>query len=78
MHMGEDAHRRLDRRQRVAQFVRKRRQKFVLALVGVAHLVLPVAGPHDRAGHRNQCNRSHRPLQQGDIAELLDGALHVE
>ena len=78
IHMGEHAHRGADRRQRVAQFVAEAGQEFILAAVGLAHLVLLVARAQHRLQRRDQGEGAHRAFEQGDVAEHADGLAHAE
>ena len=65
-----------DRRQRVAQLVRQRRQELVLAPVGLlalhqvgTRLVLAIARAHGAANGARQCGDAHRALEQRDVAQ---------
>jgi hypothetical protein len=74
----EDAHGRADGRERVAQLMRQRGQKFVLAFVGIADLVLPFTRADGRAGGGDQRDGPHRPLHQRHVAQMLHRPLHIQ
>lgn len=79
----EQRQRGLQRRQRIAQLVRQRGQKFGLALVGQpqalqrgAQVVLPVARPQGRPHRTHERRHPHRPLDHGDVGHAVHGLGH--
>jgi len=67
-----------DWRQRVAQFVRQRREEFVLLLVGltqrlqpVAQLVLARPGFHRRLQRAHERHHTHGLIEHGHVAECV-------
>ncbi|MNS80942.1 hypothetical protein D3C72_1146390 [compost metagenome] len=69
----EQGHRRLDGRQRIAQFMPEAGNEFILAPLRLAYLVLALARAQHGVGRSDQGQYVHGAFQQGQVAQGGNG-----